>query len=398
MATKKASKKVKAPGRAKAARGSVKGQRRVSVAKRSSNAKSLPSAPAEDDVTATKLVPAAGGSSRGRRNPPNGVNPGSNVPLADEISGDGVLAKPDRHRIDDAVTGLFTGSTAGEDLLIAEIREMHKRRQAWHRAEKALILQIKAIERRLRPAEDSLSAPTPTVSDEGDSSSVAGSPSTDGTPTDGVTPGDRGDMDTVVFYATFPLTQARDYVHKFRIAAERRCQKLAMALPLYRMFVEPINGFGALGFAQIIGEAGKLTNYSTPAKLWKRMGVAVINGERQRRVTGAEALEHGYAPERRSILWNIGDALLKKQNEYKVIYDTRKAMEAQKAATEGLTVAPQAEIDKVPKDQRDKYRSAGHIHARAKRYAEKRLLRNLWRAARAIQQHEPAEKIQATGT
>lgn len=39
------------------------------------------------------------------------------------------------------------------------------------------------------------------------------------------------------------------------------------------------------------------------------MGMAVIEGERQRRVTGAAALDHGYNAERRSLMWNIGCCL-----------------------------------------------------------------------------------------
>lgn len=315
-----------------------------------------------------------------------------------------------------AVTQAVSPATSGpEALILAEIKETHKRRQAWHKSEKGLTLQIKAIQRRLRPAEDS---PSPAPLEPGASSSDGGdhhdnvvdddqiisvpaarsSPGADaGTPGAPIAeegPGARSEpepMDPVAFYATYPLVEARERIRKYRLAAEGRCKVLARQLPLYRYFVEPINGLGPLGFAQILGEAGDLTTYSNPAKLWKRMGVAVINGQRQRRVTGAEALEHGYSPQRRSILWNIGDALLKKQNVYKDVYDARKVSETQKALQEGLTVLPQAQIDRLPAAKKKQHRSLGHIHARAKRYTEKRLLRDLWRAARAVKRvGEPA--------
>lgn len=109
-------------------------------------------------------------------------------------------------------------------------------------------------------------------------------------------------------------------------------------------------------------EAGDFSNYDNPAKLWKRMGVAVINGERQRKVSGAEALDHGYSPQRRSIVYVIGDAIIKAGFVYADLYRERKAAEEQK----------------LPDS------SKGHWHNRAKRCMEKRLLRDMWRAWRQL--------------
>ena len=67
----------------------------------------------------------------------------------------------------------------------------------------------------------------------------------------------------------------------------------AKALPV-ASFVEETRGFGYLGLAQIVAEAGDLSNYANPAKLWKRFGLAVIDGRAQRRVADKElAIVHG---------------------------------------------------------------------------------------------------------
>lgn len=164
--------------------------------------------------------------------------------------------------------------------------------------------------------------------------------------------------------------------------AERHMRKLVRSLPIYPWSQET-RGLGDLGLAQIIGEAGDLSMYDNPAKLWKRMGLAVMSGKRQG-APGANAgkdewIAHGYSPARRSIMWNIGGSLLKAGGPYADLIRERKEVERLKALGEGLEVKPAAQIK--PKEK-DRCRSVGHIANRAQRYAEKRLLRDLWRAWR----------------
>lgn len=186
---------------------------------------------------------------------------------------------------------------------------------------------------------------------------------------------------------------------------EKRMQALAKTLPVYSAFVAGVRGFGLPYFSRIIGEAGDLSNYPSPACLWKRMGLAVIGGERQRKSTNKElAIAMGYCPERRAVMWNIGDSLFKAQNPYREIYLERLAVEHAKAVAEGLipatttadTVKSWADrdlpaLEKVTKAQVDAggYRTAAHIHNRALRYMEKRLLRDLWRAWRECENGQP---------
>lgn len=165
------------------------------------------------------------------------------------------------------------------------------------------------------------------------------------------------------------IVTASDAARKPFEAVEKRSvkqmEKLAKQLPVWS-FVEPVRGFGAASLAVIVAEAGDLANYDSEAKLWKRMGLAVMDGVRQgglNKGAGADAwIEHGYSPQRRSKMWNIGDTLIKgnRDGKYRTAYLRRKEYE----------IAREPEMPKIK------------AHRRAQRYMEKRLLRDLWRAWR----------------
>lgn len=217
--------------------------------------------------------------------------------------------------------------------LIAELREQWRRRQAWHRAEKALTLQAKALCRRLAEGGDKKEADTIYRAALGKGSHP---------------------MEDIALAAMMPLTEARDGIERHRKTVEKRLVVLAKGLPV-APWVEATRGVGLLSLAAIVGEAGDLASYGNPAKLWKRMGLAVMpDGGRQRRVGGVEALDHGYSPARRSVVWNIGACIVKAGGPLKAIYDARKVYEAERVETRA------------------------HAHNRAQRYVEKRFLRDLW--------------------
>lgn len=165
--------------------------------------------------------------------------------------------------------------------------------------------------------------------------------------------------------ATLPLHEAQDVV-------ERQLVKLVKQLPVYA-WAKDVKGLGDISLSAIIGEcAAPIGSYKSVAALWKRMGLAVIGEGRQRRVAGDEALLHGYNPERRAIMWNIGAGLIKAQvrkdpddeekrvgtGDFGKLYLERKAYEAERVETKA------------------------HAHNRAQRFIEKRLLRELFRAWR----------------
>lgn len=143
-------------------------------------------------------------------------------------------------------------------------------------------------------------------------------------------------------------------------------EALAETIPAWNDFGQHVRGFGPASLAVIVAEAGNLANYSTVSKLWKRMGLAVMDGVRQgglAKGAGKDAwIEHGYSPKRRSRMWNIGDALIKgnRDGEYRATYLKRKEYE--------LARDPEMKPIKA--------------HRRAQRYMEKRLLKRLWQAWR----------------
>lgn len=176
---------------------------------------------------------------------------------------------------------------------------------------------------------------------------------------------------------------AKDPFEKIEASTSKMMGKLAKSLPVWESFAEPINGFGAVGLAIIVAEAGDLSNYPKKGHLWKRLGLAVIDGIAQGKLgkgaSAAEWIEHGYNPERRSRIFTIGDSLIKKQNAYREIYLDRKAYEKTRAEMMGLQVVPAA---KIPAKRADEFMSEGHVHRRAQRYMEQRLVRDLWQAWR----------------
>lgn len=131
----------------------------------------------------------------------------------------------------------------------------------------------------------------------------------------------------------------------------------AKRLPIWA-WTEKIKGVGPLSFAQIIGAAGDLSRYPSPKYLHKRMGLGVIYGERQRKCLDKNlALVHGYNPQRRALMFIVGENLIRKRSPtYYDLYLARKDKEFQKNPTASKMV----------------------IHRRAKRYMEKALLRDMW--------------------
>jgi hypothetical protein len=107
---------------------------------------------------------------------------------------------------------------------------------------------------------------------------------------------------------------ARTAADGLRRQTEREMERLAATLPV-ASWQAAVKGFGRLGLAIVVAEAGRdLACYGTVAKLWKRLGLAVIDGERQRRKTDAAlAALHGYAPHRRAEMWTLADSMFRHQ-------------------------------------------------------------------------------------
>ena len=225
------------------------------------------------------------------------------------------------------------------DPLIYAIRETWRKRQDFVRAQSRLILQAKAICRRFCAGDK-------TEADRLYAAIVKGG--------EHELVGEAALHIQCFLVAMEPLVERRNDL-------EKELARLGGQLPIAHM-ADRIKGINCKTLAVIAAECGDLSAYEKGiAGIWKRAGLAVVDGERQRKMPGEAALEHGYSPERRAVFWTIGDALLKAQGKdetagpYRRLYDERKAYEFARL------------------------QHKGHAHNRALRYMTKRLLRELWR-------------------
>jgi len=232
------------------------------------------------------------------------------------------------------------------DPLVAQIVETWRARQDMVRAQQKLTLQIKSICRRF------------TAGDKGEAEKLYKSMGN----------GMAHPMAEACHMATLPFFIARQPLEEQRKAYEKTLAKLGKELPIAHV-CDDIKGVNYATLASIVGECGDLSAYPSVAGVWKRAGLAVINGERQRKKADKDAaLAHGYSPSRHAVFWNVAAALIKAQGKeedagpYRRIYDERKAYER-----------PRVETD-------------GHAHNRALRYMLKRLMKDLtleWRKVSA---------------
>lgn len=130
---------------------------------------------------------------------------------------------------------------------------------------------------------------------------------------------------------------ARDGFDLFLKGIEKEMCVLAAALSTAQ-WINGIRGVGLKSLATIVGEAGDLSNYANPAKLWKRLGLAPFNGKmpstwrfgKEGSLTSEQWSELGYSPRRRSVMYVIGECIVK-QNDgaYRARYDEAKTKAAE---------------------------------------------------------------------
>ena len=125
-----------------------------------------------------------------------------------------------------------------------------------------------------------------------------------------------------------------DATTKARHGIELEMKRIARSLPIYE-WAKPIKGFGELGLAVLLAEAGNLSDYRKKGHLWKRLGLAPYNGQalstwrRTGGLSAAEWTEAGYSPTRRAEIFScISDPLFRQQTctagPYRDIYDQRR--------------------------------------------------------------------------
>lgn len=273
-----------------------------------------------------------------------------------------VVANPSRSDAGQQVGGQTLIETHGgqasdlrwTDPTVAQIVQLHRMRRRWMKAKNALILQGKAFGRAVC-----------------DGDKDAGSAAYDRVMAGKMQPGDE-----VLAAALIPFGPAIAQFDTSIAPIEKQLAKLAKALPI-APWVESVTGLGWGSVAAIVGEAGDLSAYPSVAGVWKRMGLAVIDGDgRQRRVADAErAIAHGYNPERRAVVWVMADSMSKLQRTW-IDKDT------------GEVKKPAGPYGEILEREKAKALEAGlskaHAEARGKRHMSKAVLRDMtveWRRA-----------------
>lgn len=106
---------------------------------------------------------------------------------------------------------------------------------------------------------------------------------------------------------------ARQPWDRIRRDCERELEAAVKRLPVWS-WVSTVRGLGPLGAGCLIAEAGDLGAYPSKSHLWKRFGLAVIDGSRQRKQTASDAAAlHGYSPRRRSQVYVVAESLFRAQ-------------------------------------------------------------------------------------
>jgi hypothetical protein len=168
---------------------------------------------------------------------------------------------------------------------------------------------------------------------------------------------------------------------RHRKTVEEQMQALGALLPP-APFVAGVRGFSTLGLAIVIGETGDLSNYATKERVWKRLGLAVIGGDRQRKKTDpAAAAAHGYSPQRRAEMWALTDSMFRHQWAGDRDADGKAPLKSGKpVAVPAHAVGPYGEVY-----GRRRAHTAGrewtksHAHDDARRVMCKALIEDLWR-------------------
>jgi hypothetical protein len=181
-----------------------------------------------------------------------------------------------------------------------------------------------------------------------------------------------GKMAAGVMPDLFVVRQAIEPMQIARDGVEKEMKRLVRTLPVFA-WAKEVRGFGELGLAVVLAEAGDLAKYPKKGHLWKRLGLAAHEGKaystwrREGGLTAEDWVAAGYSPRRRAEIFAVvSEPLFRHQSmsagPYRAIYDRRRAATA------------------IAHDDWSK----GHSHADGLRIMTKLLIRDLWNAYRRV--------------
>lgn len=194
-----------------------------------------------------------------------------------------------------------------------------------------------------------------------------------------------------------PFLFAMQPLEQRRAAYEKEMARLVKQLPIYG-WAKSVKGLGDVSLANIVGACGDIGTYKSVSALWKRMGLAVFNGNRQgnpgKDASAQDWIDHGYNRRRRSVMWNVGNSLILGMGKFRPVYgeDVHANEEytyyqrvfAERARYEAQRLPKSKDVTIGLNEKTGKESYSAHAANRAKRYAEKRLLKHLfieWRKA-----------------
>ncbi|MBC7149048.1 MAG: hypothetical protein H5U22_06680 [Rhizobium sp.] len=253
-----------------------------------------------------------------------------------------------------------------------EIRNLHKLRQGMIRAQTKLALQAQAVLRLAFASDDDF------ATEEGKAKARKRTESLYRTVKD--------DESHPLYGSIMPYLMSMHPLEAQIAAYKKALDKAAKRLPVYA-WVKTVKGFGDTSFATIVGECGDIGSYKSVSAVWKRMGVAVLNGHRQGNPgAGASAqdwVDEGYNKQRRSVGYVAREHVIGGMGKW------RPAMGEDVDANEALTPYQRAyarrarvEAEKlglpVTEAATGKESYKKHVSNRAHRYVEKMLLKHLY--------------------
>ncbi len=175
-------------------------------------------------------------------------------------------------------------------------------------------------------------------------------------------------IDPVLFF----IELHRYSIEKYKDTTGTAIETAVKALPIAKWVLD-IKGAGLKSTGLLIGALGgpMYPKYACPARVWKRMGLSVLSdGTAQRKIAGDKelAIEAGFSPQRRSIMHNIGESLVKGNQTGSKAKDNVERLTYSKMYFE----RKQYEVEMSPK------LPAWHVNKRAMRYMEKQYLKNMF--------------------
>ncbi|MBS7737922.1 MULTISPECIES: hypothetical protein [unclassified Chelatococcus] len=180
-----------------------------------------------------------------------------------------------------------------------------------------------------------------------------------------------------------PHLAALEPIERQRAAYEKSLVKLVRTLPIHA-WAKSVKGLGDLSLAGIVGECGDVGTYKSVSAVWKRMGLAVIDGKAQGRpgqgATPDDWVTHGYNKRRRSVSRVGLQYVIGSMGLYRAPFgaDDPGATEYQKVFTDRARYEAQALGLPVKESKTGKDSYDAHVANRALRYVEKRVLKHLY--------------------